>query len=242
MRILLVDDHDLLRQGLSDVLAAALPDAQIRSVSSGLEAVADAQLSMPGLVVLDINMPHLDGVETAQRLLGLNPDLAIVFMTIRSDSSTLRRAFAAGGRGYVLKDEAVHELVRAVTEVAAGRSYISPKLAGVLDLGSVTADGPDLQGGVFALTERELEVLAHLAGGENSKEIATRLGLSSKTVDSHRRNIQSKLGVDSVAELTRIAIREGLISLAGIIPDRPMLRGDTADKPIPDSVSQGGRR
>lgn len=224
MRILLADDHDLLRQGLCELLATEMPEAKVRAFASGLDAVADAKQTRPDLAVLDVNMPHLDGVETAQQLLALHPDLAIVFMTIRSDSATLRRALSTGGKGYVLKDEAVAELVRAIREVADGRMYISPRLDEDIDPVEFGGEPKARRGGVRSLTTREREVLAQIASGLNSKEIADQLDLSSKTVDTHRRNIQAKLGMDSIAELTRIAVREGLTGLDGTVQRNKMGR------------------
>jgi DNA-binding NarL/FixJ family response regulator len=213
IRVLLVDDHQMLCEGLRALLEPE-PDIEVVGVAShGREALRMARQLGPDLVVMDIGMAEMNGVEATRELRGQDPQCRVVMLSTYSDSRYVFAALAAGARGYVLKIDAHEELLRAIRSVMRGGNYLSP---GITEL--VVQAGLNAAEGVRSLADqllsaREREVLQLVAEGRTSSEIATRLHVSTRTVESHRHNLMEKLGLHSVAELTKFAVREGLTTL-----------------------------
>jgi two-component system response regulator NreC len=206
-RILLVDDHALVRQGFKMILSAQ-PDMEIvGEAGNGREAVQIAEELRPDVVVMDVAMPELNGIEATRRLLASLPHTRVIALSMHRDSVYVRETLRAGARGYLLKDSPAGDLVTAVRSVASGESYLSPAVSNaVLDDYRRHVTNP-----IDLLTTREREVLQMLAEGKTNKEIAVVLNLSVYTVDAHRGRIMEKLNVHSINELVRFAVRNGLI-------------------------------
>jgi DNA-binding NarL/FixJ family response regulator len=207
IRILLADDHAVVRQGFKMILAAQ-PDMEIvGEAANGREAVELAEQLRPDVVVMDVSMPELNGIEATRRLASLIPRARVVALSMHKDSVYVREILRAGARGYLLKDSGAADLVAAIRAVASGESYLSPAVSGaVLDDYRRHATNP-----IDLLTSREREVLQMLAEGKTNKEIAGVLNLSVYTVDAHRGRIMEKLNLHSIGELVRFAVRNGLI-------------------------------
>jgi two-component system, NarL family, response regulator NreC len=214
IRILLADDHKIMRQGLRSLIKGE-PDMEvIGEASNGQEAIKLACELSPHVIVMDVNMPDLNGIDATGRILARSPDIKILGFSMSSDKKHVLEMFQAGVSGYMLKDCAFEELVQAIRTLRAGQMYLSPKIAGTLieDYRSrATLIRDALSSPV--LTAREREVLQPIAEGKATKEIADSLNLSVKTVETHRRNIMEKLHLRGTAELTKYAIREGIISI-----------------------------
>ena len=213
IRILLADDHKLMRSGLR-VLLEQQPDlVVVGEASDGREAVAQAISSKADVLVMDIGMPSLNGIEAAGQITQSHAEIAIVMLSMHSDESYVLRALKAGAKGYLLKDSAEADLLRAVHAVAEGKSFFSPAVSKVLlddyvrKLKRSGSDDPyDL------LTPREREILQLVAEGKSNKDVAQLLNLSIYTVETHRSNIMEKLNLHGVPELILYAVRKGIIS------------------------------
>ena len=228
MKILLADDHRIVREGLKSLLQSQ-PDMQVvAEASDGRQAVEMARDVSPDVVVMDVAMPQLNGIEATRQLASDESGMKIVALSMHSDRRYVSEALEAGASGYVLKDGAFDELISAIRAVVADRVYLSPRVAGVVvedyvrrlpqRAGAARAaqalGAEDGRRNVFdTLTPREREVLQLMAEGFATKEVAHRLHVSVKTVETHRRQIMDKLDMHSVAELTKYAIREGLTTL-----------------------------
>jgi len=207
IRILLADDHVLVRQGFRMILAAQ-PDMEIAGeAGNGREAVELAQKLKPDVVVMDVTMPELNGIEATRRLIELSPRTRVLALSMHKDAVYVREILRAGARGYLLKDSADSDLLTAVRAVAKGEGYLSPGVSDAVlsDYRRHVTDPLDL------LTSREREVLQLIAEGKTNKEIATSLGLSVYTVEAHRGRLMEKLNLHSSGELVRFAVRSGLI-------------------------------
>jgi two-component system, NarL family, response regulator NreC len=205
IRILLADDHVMLRQGLRTLLEQA-GMAVIAEASDGQEALQLAHKEHPDVVVLDIGMPHLNGFETARRLRDTLPQTKIVLLTMHTDEPYVLEALQTGAVGYVLKTQAAVDIVQAIRDVLQGGIYLSPRVSRAVVTAYLSRSEPPPD----PLTAREREILQLIAEGETTKEIASRLGLSVKTVESHRINLMRKLDIHETATLVRYAIRRGL--------------------------------
>jgi RNA polymerase sigma factor (sigma-70 family) len=210
--ILLADDHLLFRHGLRATLGS-LPDLEVvGEAEDGAQAEAMAEELRPKLVLMDIHMPGLNGTEATRRILRKNPGIKVLALSMYTEKRYVLEMLAAGAQGFVLKTSSFSSLVEAIRAVAAGGRWLSPEireveaeiLAQPLALASLA---------LSLLTPREREVVQLVAEGRTSKAIAARLNISENTVESHRRQIMKKLGLDSVAELTQFAVQEGLIIL-----------------------------
>jgi two-component system response regulator NreC len=214
-KILIADDHRILREGLRSLIDV-LPNMEvIGEADNGREAVQIAAEKRPDVVIMDVNMPDLNGIEATRQLLKEPHAVKVIGLSMYSDKRFVTGLLKAGASGYILKSGAFEELTKAIDTVMAGDVYLSPKVAGVVVedyVGNLAAEEPGLQA---VLTAREREVLQLLAEGRSSKEIASRLHVSEKTVHTHRQNIMEKLDIHSVAELTKYAIREGITSVEG---------------------------
>lgn len=213
IRILLADDHQLMRRGVRLMLEREPDLTVVGEASDGREAVALAKSLKPEVVVMDIGMPNLNGIEAAHQLTQDHPELAIVMVSMHSDETYILRALNAGARGYLLKDSAEADLIKAVHAVAGGKSFFSPAVSKVLLDDYVrklrrsgTEDAYDL------LTPREREVLQLIAEGKSNKDIANLLNLSVYTVESHRSNLMEKLNLRGLPEVILYAVRKGIIS------------------------------
>src|ERR1700758_975650 len=205
-RILLADDHAVVRQGFK-MLLDAQPDMEIvGEASNGREAVESAETLRPDVVIMDVAMPELNGIEATRRLAASAPHTRVIALSMHKDSVYVREILRAGARGYLLKDSGAEDLVSAIRAVAKGESYLSPAVSNaVLDDYRKHVTNP-----IDLLTSREREVLQMLAEGKTNKEMATILNLSVYTVDAHRGRIMEKLNVHSINELVRFAVRNGL--------------------------------
>ena len=237
-RVLLVDDHKIMRQGLKSLLEREGDIQVVGEAEDGRTALAMVESLKPDVVLMDISMPGLNGIDATRRTLELAPRVKVLALTAHSDRTMVREILRAGAVGFVVKDTAVDELVRAVRTAITGRVYLSPRVAGTVVEGFVKDTSPDANGfgggdvstnrataaaaaallheppGVFArLTAREREVLQLMAEGKATKEVARALSVSVKTAETHRRAIMGKLDMHSVAELTKYAVREGLTTL-----------------------------
>lgn len=213
IRILLADDHTILRQGLRSLLSGQPGMSVVGEAENGRQAVQMARELKPDLVIMDVSMPDLNGIDATSQIRGLDPPARVIALSMYSDRRFVHQMFKAGAAGYLLKDCAAEELARAVRTVMDGQAYLSPAIAGVVVgelVRGLTTEGVP---GFSALTAREREVLQLIAEGRSTKEIACRLSVSVKTVETHRRQVMEKLQVNSVADLTKYAIREGLTSL-----------------------------
>jgi two-component system response regulator NreC len=207
IRILLADDHALVRQGFRMILSTQ-PDMEIvGEAGNGREAVELADKLHPDVVVMDVTMPGLNGIEATRRLVASSPHTRVLALSMHKDSVYVREILRAGARGYLLKDSVDADLLAAVRAVAKGEGYLSPGVSDAVltDYRRHVTDPLDL------LTSREREVLQMIAEGKTNKEIATSLNLSVYTIEAHRGRIMDKLNLHSTSELVRFALRSGLI-------------------------------
>ena len=213
MRVLLADDHNIVRSGLRRLLDAE-PDIEVvAEASDGREAVELAAQQSVDVVVMDLAMPNLNGVEATRQILAQSLARKIIVLSMHSDRRFVARALQAGASGYLLKDCAAEELVSAIRSVVAGCTYLSPPIRDMVVEDYVSGLAEDDSSALAVLTPRQREVLQLLAEGKSTKEIASELYVSPKTVETHRHHIMRSLGVDSLAELVKYAIHEGLTSL-----------------------------
>ncbi len=213
LRIVLADDHTIVRHGLRVLLERQPGLLVVGEASNGREAIEIAQQQSPDIVLMDVAMPILNGIEAAARITSALPKTAVVILSMHSDESYILRALKAGARGYLLKDSAESDLIQAVQAVAAGKAFFSPAVSKVLAedyLRQVQQRG--VEDPYDLLTSRERELLQLITEGKSAKEIASLLNLSIHTVDTHRGNLMQKLNVHSIPELILYAVRKGIIS------------------------------
>lgn len=213
VRILLADDHEILRSGLR-ILLERQPELEVvGEAADGQEAVRLAAKLNPNVVIMDVSMPGLNGIAATRKVKSQNETIRVIALSMHSDENFVAEMLKAGASGYVLKDSAFEDLVNSIRMVMKGQTYLSPAITGTIVAEYVQhVKGKDLSvPGV--LTDREKEVLQLLAEGKTTKEIAEILSCSSKTIEVHRSHIMEKLGLRSIAELTKYAIRAGLTSL-----------------------------
>jgi two-component system response regulator NreC len=212
-RILLADDHTLMRQGLRQILEQRPEFEVIAEASSGLEAIEMVRRHQPDVAIVDIAMKELNGIEATAQIVKQSPHTAVLILSMYSDERYVIRAVKAGARGYLLKNSAGEELVRAIQLVQRGMAFFSPAVAKVFqgDYRRVK-DSHEVEDRYELLTERERQVYQLLAEGNSNKEIANRLNLSLHTVETHRWRIMEKLDLHSTAELVLSAVRRGLVT------------------------------
>lgn len=207
IRILLADDHAVVRQGFRLILGQQ-PDLEvIGEAANGADAVRLAHELNPNLVIMDIGMPGINGVEATRRIIENNPECRILILSMHKDAVYVRETLRAGAKGYLLKESIDNDLLRAVRSVAGGDGFLSPEVSG-----PVLQEYQQVEDPFDQLTAREREVLQMLAEGKVAKEIAAALDISVYTVDAHRGHIMKKLGLRSGTELVRFAMRKGLIT------------------------------
>ena len=213
IRIVLADDHHIVRDGLRSLLEEQGDMEVIAEAENGRDAVALAAELRPDVVVMDVGMPDLNGMEATRQVLERARGTRVVALSMHSDRRFVAGMLEAGASGYVIKDAAFEELARAIRAVVDGRTFLCPAVAGVVVGDYLNRRAAGEPAPARPLTPREREVLQLLAEGSATKQIAARLGVSVKTVETHRSRIMAKLDIRSVAELTKYAIREGLTSL-----------------------------
>ncbi len=213
IRVLLADDHKIVRDGLRALLEKESDMEVVGEADGGVQAVQLARELAPTVVVMDIAMPDLNGIEAAAKIREHDPQVKIIALSMHSDKRFVGGMLRAGASGYLLKDCAFGELSNAIRAVMRGQTYLSPGIAHVVVEGYVRGAGAPGQAGGSALTPREREVLQLLAEGKATREIAALLNLSVRTVETHRQQIMNKLNLHKAAELVKYAIREGMISL-----------------------------
>ena len=207
IRLLLVDDHLIMRESLRMIFDSE-PDIEVvGEASDGEEALAQVRKLAPDLVLMDVAMPGLNGIEATRRILTENPAVKVLALSTHQERRFVAHMLNAGARGYVSKVDGREELIRGVRTVVAGKRYLSTEVAAMLDV------SPPDKATQAKLSRREIAVLELLVHGQISSEIAKALFISSNTVDTHRRHIMQKLGLHSIAKLTQYAIRENLVRL-----------------------------
>lgn len=213
IRILLADDHNVMRKGLKLLLESQPDFTVVAEAADGRQAVEQAEATGPDVVVLDIAMPNLNGIEAAQRIVSQRPNTSIIILSMHSDEGYVLRALKAGAKGYLLKDSAEGDLIEAIMTVHNGKTFFSREIGKMLVedyIRDVRTRG--IEDSYELLTSREREILQLLAEGKSNKEIAGSLNLSAHTVETHRRNLQDKLNLHSLAELFLYAVRKRLIT------------------------------
>jgi two-component system, NarL family, response regulator NreC len=211
LRVLIADDHEVVRRGIRALLEAS-PNWQVSDeAATGLEAIQSAQKSCPDLVLLDINMPDMDGLEAIPQLLSVCPGAKILVLTMHESAEMATKALAAGASGLVLKSEAAHDLMMAMRAMEKGKPFLSPAVTKII-MGQLVKTGKPAPS-PSDLTARELEILKLLAQGRSHKEIAFALDISAKTVDAHRTNILRKLNLHTLSDLIHFAIRHKIVDI-----------------------------
>mgnify|MGYP001492292546 CR=1 FL=1 len=210
-RLLLVDDHAVVRSGLRMLLDNDSEIEIIGEASNAAEAIAAATRLKPNLILMDIGLPDMSGIDATREIKKLLPEVAIVALTIHEDEEYFFKMLEAGASGYVPKRAAPEELLTAIRAAAHGQVYLYPSLAKLLVRVYLNGSPPGDEQTPSDLTDREQEILTHLAEGEGNEEIASALVISPKTVARHRENIMRKLNLHSRSELVRYAIRKGII-------------------------------
>ena len=213
LRILLGDDHTLLRSGLRKILQEKPDWEVVAEANNGRDAVREALAKTPDLAILDISMPLLNGIEATSQIVRRAPDMRVLILSMHADEAYVIQALKAGAKGYLLKDSADIELIRAVTDVANGKSYFSPAVSKImLDDYVRHLAQQGLADRYETLSEREREIFQLIAEGHSNKEIAELLSVSLATIETHRAHILQKLDVHNTAELVLYAVRRGVIT------------------------------
>lgn len=213
IKVQLVDDHKIMREGLKSLLDRAADIEVVAQAANGIEALQRAEECCPDVVVMDLTMPEMGGIEATRRIVAAHPEIKVLALSMIQDKSCVVESLKAGAKGYLIKDCAGEELLGAIRTLAAGESYLCTRITELVirDFTQLVAESPSQS--TTNLSKREQEVLQLIADGKNTKEIAYMFGVSIKTVDVQRSNIMKKLNLYSIAELTKYAVREGLTSI-----------------------------
>jgi two-component system response regulator NreC len=209
LRILIADDHGLLRAGLRSLLGTERNMEVVGVASDGFEALRLAKELQPDIVLMDVSMPGLGGIETTRRLVKFKPDARVLILTVHEDQGLLQEAIRAGAAGYILKRAVESELINAIQAVARGDLYVYPTMTRALLEGKVTR--PSGRTEIGTLTSREIEVLRLIVRGYTNRQMGEKLNLSVRTVESHRANLMEKLQLRSRVDLVRFAAENGLL-------------------------------
>lgn len=214
-RVLIVDDHKMMREGLRSLLEERKGEFEcVGEADDGYQATIMAKELRPDMVIMDIAMPHLNGIDATREIKAALPETKVIVLSMHASRAYVLQVLQSGASAYLLKDSAFEELTTALNAAGKGEMYLSP---GITDVAAVSTDtGEAMQGAGLEserLTKRELQVLQLIAEGKTTKEVAGRLAVSVKTIETHRKQIMDKLGIHSIAGLTKFCIREGLTSL-----------------------------
>jgi len=216
IRVLIADDHTLVREGIRALLEKAGDIEVVGEASDGAAAVEMASRMTPDVLVADIRMPGLSGIQAAARVRELGLATETVILSMYDDDGLVRRALAGGARGYVLKDAVAEELLLAIRAARRGATYLSPRISSVLLTAAAAAPEVDrMPAAANSLTTRELEVVRLIGAGHTNRSIAHLLGISVKTVERHRTQLMTKLDVHNLVDLIRVGVRDGLIEIEG---------------------------
>jgi DNA-binding NarL/FixJ family response regulator len=210
IRILVADDHEVVRRGVCALLKSQNGWEVCGEVSDGRQAMKEVSTLNPDVVILDIGMPNLNGLDATRQILKKHPNTKILILTLHGSREVVRAVLRSGARGLLLKSDAAGNLVPAVTALQQGETYFAPKLAEIADLAS--DDGPNPPG-ISQLTTREREIVQLLAEGNTCRQVAEALGLSVKTADTHRSKIMRKLNIHSIRDLVLFAVRNNIVQV-----------------------------
>jgi DNA-binding NarL/FixJ family response regulator len=211
--VLLADDHRIVREGLRALLEKHDDIQVVGEAEDGRVAVNLAKELEPDIVVMDVTMPNLNGMEAARQIISYNDQIKVIVLSMHSKGKIILQMFEAGVSGYLLKENAAQDLVKAIRVVARGDAFISQEVSGIVFKDYVDRRRKPVEDPVSRLSPREREVVQLLSEGQSTRDIASLLCLSVKTVESHRRNVMQKLNIDSIAELTKFAIQEGITTI-----------------------------
>ena len=214
LRILVADDHELVRRGIRGLLRARRGWTVVGEAMNGREAVEKANRLKPDVAILDISMPDLDGLQATRRIREAVPTTEVVVLTMHESDQMVRRVLDAGARGYVLKSDLATHLVKAVKDVCAGKMFLTPRVSDIVVRGFLATgeESDPTEHSQAQPTPREVEIIRLLAEGKANKEIAAKLGITIRTVETHRAKIMLKLGLHSLAELIHYAIRHKIFT------------------------------
>jgi DNA-binding NarL/FixJ family response regulator len=214
LRILVADDHELVRRGIRGLLRARRGWTVVGEAMNGREAVEKANRLKPDVAILDISMPDLDGLQATRRIREAVPTTEVVVLTMHESDQMVRRVLDAGARGYVLKSDLATHLVKAVKDVCAGKMFLTPRVSDIVVRGFLATgeESDPTEHSQARPTPREVEIIRLLAEGKANKEIAAKLGITIRTVETHRAKIMLKLGLHSLAELIHYAIRHKIFT------------------------------
>jgi len=213
IRVLIADDHKIMLAGLRSLLEKHADVEVVGEAENGRKAVQMAQEKKPDVVVMDVSMPDLNGIEATTQIIESLPETRVIALSMHSDKRFVMGMLRAGASGYLLKDCASQELANAISQVAGGKKYLSPEITGVVIDDFLHGGAPEDSTAKSLLSAREREVLQLIAEGWSTKQIASHLYVSIKTIETHRRQIMKKLDLHTIADLTKYAIREGLTSI-----------------------------
>ena len=215
IRVIIAEDHHLVRQGIRALLEKQAHISVVGEAQDGQEALDLTRKMRPDVLLLDINMPLINGIEVIKRIRSVGLPTEVLILSMHEDESMVKRAFWNGARGYILKKSISDELFTAINDTSIRRTYLSPQLKNIVDFNNMDDGLVGQADEIGRLTTRELEVCQLIAGGNTNNEIAQRLGISVKTVEKHRANLMEKLNVQDVASLIREALKHGVIFLEG---------------------------
>jgi DNA-binding NarL/FixJ family response regulator len=225
-RIVIADDHEIVRKGLVSLLAAH-PNWQVSGeASDGRDAVEMVAKLKPHVVILDIGMPSLNGLEATRQILKDSPDTRVLVLTLHDSDQLIREVLNAGARGFLLKSDAARDLVAAVEALLRDKTYFTSKVADMVLGGYLNRSGTPMASRSHHLTSREREVVQLIAEGRSTKEVAVALGMSVKTAETHRSNIMRKLQIHSVSDLVMYAVRNDIVHVAEPLASAPVVAAD----------------
>ncbi|MEI6775796.1 MAG: response regulator transcription factor [Chloroflexales bacterium] len=214
IRVLLAEDHTIVRKGLRSLLDAEVNIEVVGEADDGRQAIQKAQQFQPDVVLMDITMPVLNGLEATRQIKKLLPQIRVLVLTVHTSEEYIFQILQAGAAGYVVKQAAVEELIAAIMAVSQGNAFISPSVPeNIIEEYSRQMNGMTAKDNYARLTDREREVLQLVAEGRSNREIAQMLHITTKTVEAHRSRVMEKLNIRSTADLTRYAIRRGIIAV-----------------------------
>ena len=213
MKILIADDHAIVRQGLKNLIETQSNMEVVGQAENGAQVLRLAEELAPDVIIMDIAMPNMNGIDATGFILKKNPDAKIIALSMHSNRQFVVEMLKAGALGYVLKSYLFEELLKAIHTVTAGQHYLSPKITNVLVEDYLEHEPTDQNVTLHNLTKKQRDIIRFIANGLTTKQIALRMNKSPKTVDANKRRIMDIIGIDSIAELTKYAIRQGLTDL-----------------------------